>query len=203
MHSILWDVKHPSRLLVPDQRLRIAVQFSGSRRLAHDDVLDPGSHVAGPEDRWLDREGHARLERRLVFLRDERVLVDVQADGVAGSVAEPLAILPFFDDLTARAIDLARRRARTRGFDPSSLGRDHELVDAPKLGIRLADEDRAAEVRTIAVHDRPKVEGDRGPPADRLGGQPSSGVSLVEPSGRDDAGVERFDPRAAPPHLEV
>src|SRR2546430_13564399 len=62
----------------------------------------------------------------------------------------------------------------------------------------LAHEDRPAEVRAVAIDDGAEVERDRRARADGLGGQPGAGVSLIEAPGRDDAGVERFDTRAAP-----
>src|SRR5256885_16017705 len=117
-------------------------------------------------------------------------------------MAKPLAISSLLDDLAAGSIDLARCDAGTGGPDTGGLRCDDQLVDALELGIRFAHEDGAAEVRAVAVDDRAEVEGDRGPLADGLGRQPGAGVSLIAPAGRDDAGVERFDPRAAPRHLE-
>src|SRR3954451_20234637 len=60
-------------------------------RLAHDDVLDPEAEAARDDDRRFVGEGHAALERGAVLGRDERALVDVEADAVAHPVAEVLA----------------------------------------------------------------------------------------------------------------
>src|SRR5205814_10060047 len=126
-----------------------------------------------------------------------------EADRVSGSVPEPLAVPSLLDDLAAGSIDLARRDARASGFDAGGLCRDHELVDAPELGIRFAHEDGAAEVRAVAIDDGAEVERDRGALADGLGGQPGAGVAMIEAGGCCDAGAGRFRPPAAPGPRDV
>src|SRR6266849_7773201 len=118
--------------------------------------------MARPEDRGLDRERHAGLERRQIFQRDERVFMHVEADRVPGSVPKPFAIPSILDHLAAGSIDLARRHTGARGLDAGGLRGDDELVYPPKLGIGLAHEDGTTEVRAIAVDDRAKVERHRG-----------------------------------------
>src|SRR5438552_1442214 len=129
--------------------------------------------------------------------------MDIETDGVPGAVAKPLPIPSRLVHLAAGAIDLARGDAGACGVDAGGLRCDDEFVDAPELGIRFAHEDGAAEVRAVAIDDGAKVERDRGALADGVSGQPGAGVSLIEAPGRDDAGVERFDARAASRHLEV
>src|SRR5207244_9096907 len=65
---------------VRDEGGGIAVELAPAALFADDDVLDPDAEPARDDDRGLVREGHARLERRLLLGRDERPLVDVQAD---------------------------------------------------------------------------------------------------------------------------
>src|ERR671915_2246292 len=59
---------------------------------ADHDVLDPRAPAVGDVDPGLHAEGVARLERLWVGGDDVRLLVDLQADPVAGAMDERLAV---------------------------------------------------------------------------------------------------------------
>src|SRR5262245_59052186 len=80
-----------------DELRGIRAELPPAALLADRDVLDPQAEAARDDDRRLVGERHAGLERCLVLLRDERALVDVQADAVAHAVAEMLAHASLLD----------------------------------------------------------------------------------------------------------
>ena len=112
------------------------------------------------DGRRLDRERHADLERRPVLDREERPLVRVEADAVAGAVAVPLAVAGLVDHLARDAVDLGPGDARLRGRGARRLGDDDDLVAAHELLARLADVHGAAEVGAVAVDHAAEVEAD-------------------------------------------
>ena len=95
----------------------------------------------------------------VVLLADERVLVDVQPDAVAGAMAEPVAVPGVDDHLAARRVDLAGQRPRLDGGEAGGLGGDHRVVGALVLVARLADRHGAPEVGAVSVDDGAEVEG--------------------------------------------
>src|SRR3954454_12464643 len=70
-------------------------QFFGCRRQHvaagrgdHDRIFDPDTAYTFEVNAWLDGNGHARLERQLLFLAQARGLVNLQSETMAGGVNE-------------------------------------------------------------------------------------------------------------------
>ena len=66
----------------------------GAIRAAHDDVLDPSPVATRQVDPRLHAEGHPSSQELGVAVHEIRILVALQADAVAGSMEEVLAVAP-------------------------------------------------------------------------------------------------------------
>src|SRR5699024_9060127 len=91
------------------------------------------------------------------------VLMDVEADTMAGAVAEGLCPTRFGDDVTADRVDISCRDSSPNGGDTCRLGFDHRVVHALLSRCGLTDHDRPGHVGVIAVHECSEVEHDEVP----------------------------------------
>src|SRR4051794_4759078 len=112
---------------------RLVVEDDRAVGTADHDVLDPRTVSAGEVDPGLDAERRADRER-LVVARDEvRLLVPLEADPVAGSVDELLAVPLAVDDVAGRPIDCFGRDAGDDRSRRCDLGREEDGEEVPEL----------------------------------------------------------------------
>ena len=130
-------------LLDHDDLVRVAAQLPRPGLLERDDVLEARAEAVGEVDAGLDREDVARDERLCVAGDDERLLVLVEPDAVAGAVEEVLPVARIGDDRTrgrvdrlARRSDLSRGEAGFVGADDDLVLREFPLVGSPMLTTR-------------------------------------------------------------------
>ena len=119
---------------------------------------------------------------------------------MAGAVDERLAEPGVLDRLAADQVDVAGARARDARGDRGLVGGDqHVVVRRDELVGRLAAEDRAAEVRAVAVDDRAVVELDRLAGAQRPVGRRVEVVEAIRQPVGGDVRLERRRLRAEQP----
>ena len=112
----------------------------------------------------MDDQRHAGIDARGHVLEDVRLGVDEQAEPVAAHagvfagrvLAEPCARNTSF---SARAMSAAVTPSRTTAM-PASIDREPERVRLLLLGVRLADDQRAADLRVVAIDARRELGGD-------------------------------------------
>src|SRR5262249_38538656 len=141
-----------------DKVRRVGVQLPAATLLAHHHVLDPCSDPAWPDDGRLVRERCAGFEQRVVLLGDERPLVHVEADAVTHPMPKIGPVAGLLDGCPAGAVDLGAGHARPGGRAAGFLCRQHRCVSANVLRSRLPAEDRASEIRAVAIEDGTEVE---------------------------------------------
>src|SRR6056297_3882682 len=105
--DLAWPVVHPLDAIIGDE----------------DDVLDAHPEPARQVDAGFDRERHTGRDRGGVARHDVGILVDVDADAVAGAVDEVLPVAGVGDHLAGSPIDLGGDGARPHGLDGRILGR--------------------------------------------------------------------------------
>src|SRR5205814_452507 len=97
---------------------------------------------------------------------DERVLVLLEADAVAGAVDEVGAVAAVGDDAAGHGVDVLGRYAGAHGADGLGLGSLEDGVEVAELGRRLTGEHRACDVRAVPVHGAAEVAHDSLPAPD-------------------------------------
>jgi len=130
--------------------------------------------------------------------------VDLEADPVAETVAEVLAVPGRLDQIARGGVDLAARGPGLDGLKARQLRAQHELVDLARLlADPLAGRVGARAVRAVAVVDGPPVDrhehvaGDLDVPRLGVGQRP------VRPRGDDRAEARRFGSAPAHRRLEL
>ena len=129
-----------------------------------DPVLDDDHRVGVAEaaelvvvEARLDREDHARLDRRVVADVEERRLVVAQPDRVARvlpPVREQVVVLEVAHD---GAVDVGARHARPKRIERDLL-RGDDVVEEPALLVgRRADDHRPLELGVVAPHRRARL----------------------------------------------
>src|SRR4051812_13538183 len=124
----------------------------------HDErVLD--AHATAPRevDAGLDGDRHTGGQCTDARRGEAGRLVDLQADAVAETVCEVLAVPRLRDHLPRRGVHIGHLGAGHDGTDPGRLGGVHEFVDL-SLPVRgLAEDEGAGHVGVVAVDGRAEV----------------------------------------------
>lgn len=101
-------------------------------------VLDADAGAAGEVDTRLDGEGHPRFDNLLVDERDVAGLVVLQADRVAQAMSKVLAVARVLNHVARGAVQVAHAHARRDERLGGLIGTAHNVVDARRLFVRLA-----------------------------------------------------------------
>ena len=91
----------------------------------------------------------------------ERVLVDVEADAVAGPVDEPVAVAGVDEHLAAGCVDVPGGDTRVDGVEPGLLCDRDEPVHLALERCRLAHHPRAGHVGVVSVDECTHVDDHR------------------------------------------
>ena len=131
-----------------------------------DVVLEPDAAALGVVDAGLDGEDHALAQRRVRGRDEERRLVDLGADRVAGAVQAGAELRMGLDDHALGGVDVARGVAEPRGGDRVVVGLLDDGPRARRPVARRAGGRAAGHVAPVAVELRGDVGDDRRrPPA--------------------------------------
>ena len=142
-----------------------------------DEVLDAEPAEPATIEAWLDRHDVAgSSSSALDDLRGEGVLVDVEADAVAGAVEEPVAVAARRRTCSRQAASTSRAATPgAHGVEPGELGLEDQLVDRAAARRRLADDERAGHVGVVAVDERADVDDRRCRPRRSCAGRSGGG----------------------------
>src|SRR5215207_2513719 len=127
----------------------------------HEGVLDPDSAAPGEIDPWLDGDGHPIGQCTGAEGAQRRCLVDLQADAVAETVQEGLAVAAGDDHVPGGGVDRADVRAGRQRLPAGLLRRPDQLVDLLLPTGRLTQHQRAGHVRVVAADGGAEVELDQ------------------------------------------
>ena len=102
-----------------------------------DHIFDANTEFTGQVDAGLDGDDRVLPDGLLGFRAGEGVLVDLDADAVAGAVAEVLAVACVRDDVAAGLVEVEGRDARADIVEARLLCLADGLVDVDHLFGRL------------------------------------------------------------------
>src|SRR6266545_5101034 len=125
------------------------------------EILDPHAAEAGEVDTGLDGHGRSGGDPTRAARPHPGRLVDLQADAVAGRVAEGVAAAGLRDHLAAGPVHLGAADPGAQRGQPRLLGAPHQLVELPLARRGAAEHHRAGHVGAVALDHRAEVEDDQ------------------------------------------
>ena len=155
----------------------------------------------------LDREHHAGLDRIVRQPRHApshaRVLVNLQAQPVAGSMAECLPKPMPFKHFACGGVDRAGAGARSNGPDGRRLRQLDGVVKPPQILPGRPKLDRSSQIHAVSVVDAPEVQHGRLPYFERPVRRPRVRQRTVGPRGHDRVECRTAEPGVLHRHLDV
>ena len=106
--------------------------MSGSRH--QNVVLDANATPAWKVDPRLDRHDHPGLDGAFLIGSKTRCFVNIQADSVSQTVAEPRSETGVFDHFAGGGIHVFQNHPRADGSDPGRLRSQHNFINAFEFG---------------------------------------------------------------------
>src|SRR5262249_51766458 len=85
-------------------------------------------------------------------------LVPIEAEAVAQTMGEELAISRVFDHLARGAVDIFAGSSGPEGLDAGDLGAVHDVADLSELVGRRAETDRAGDIGCVPVDSAAEVD---------------------------------------------
>lgn len=116
-----------------------------------DHVFDADAEFAGEVDAGFDGDHHAGGEERFDFWAGAGEFVDVEADAVAGGVAEFIGVAGVIDDGAGGKIGFMAADAGLHGGDAGELGAEDDFVNFALFAVGAPGEKGAGHVAAISL----------------------------------------------------